>query len=136
MASKTNTIHPPKSETNIAIRMALCQTNRSYSLVIYMFAVVGFWTLLTYLLISCKRNVDVNSELKNGNTVLHVACLNKQISGDDQEEVVQLLLKHGADPIKLNKNGKIPLDLLQISAKCHEHLKDITLGIVCCTLLY
>ena len=50
-----------------------------------------------------KRNADVNSATKKGNTALHIASL------AGQEEVVKVLVENAADVNCRSQNGFTPL---------------------------
>lgn len=54
-------------------------------------------------LISC--GADVNRRNANGQTALHLACVN------GATKIVRILLAHGADKNLTDKNGKTPVDL-------------------------
>lgn len=49
--------------------------------------------------------IDLNSSNSYGDTILHVAART------ENEEIVRLFLKLGADPFMKNRKGKIPIEL-------------------------
>ncbi len=55
---------------------------------------------------------NVNASDPNGNTALHFAC-NRIPEESPNPAMIQLLLKHGADPRIKNKNSKTPADYLK-----------------------
>ena len=54
-------------------------------------------------LLTCRKPVDVNAANDRGKTALHFAA------GNNQSEIVQLLLQHGASPQARSDGGWVPL---------------------------
>lgn len=53
----------------------------------------------------CGALIDFNSSNSYGDTVLHIAART------ENEEIIRLFLKLGADPFMKNRKGKIPIEL-------------------------
>ena len=60
----------------------------------------------------------ITCSLKDGNTALHIACINGHIN------VIRCLLSQGADMTSKNKDGSTPLD------ECQETIKDEIASVV------
>ena len=60
----------------------------------------GKWDVAKDLI---SKGVDINAQDKNGNTVLHLLCFNTNL------EMMETLLKAGADPNKRDKENMTPL---------------------------
>lgn len=67
--------------------------------------------LLELLLVKCPK--AANAPMYNDNRPLHSAATLSGVTDAQQLELVNILLKHGADKALRNKANKLPIELVQ-----------------------
>ncbi|MBL8828049.1 MAG: ankyrin repeat domain-containing protein [Planctomycetaceae bacterium] len=60
-----------------------------------------------------KLGANPNAQNSRGNTPLHTAAMMSVTDVAKRERIVELLLKHGADPTISNENALIPFDFVE-----------------------
>jgi len=80
--------------------------------------------IITYLLENKLCNINYQDEYQDKNTILHHICVWNHIDDDFLVCIIELLLKHGADPDLMNNNSLIFLDLYKNNKNYQQHVYD------------